>query len=956
MRLLTEAREWPETGRPRRAGVSSFGISGTNAHVIVEQGDPDPERVPEPAGEGPANPVAWFVSGRDEAALRVQAGRLHEFLVGRPEVGSVDVGFSLATTRAALERRAAVVGTTREELLGGLKMLSDGTDAPQVLRSGGPRGADAGQGSARTAFLLTGQGSQRLGMGRELYDTSPVFAAALDAVCAHLDPALSRPLKDVLFAPDGSADSALLDQTAFTQAALFAVETALYRLLEHHGVVPDYLLGHSIGEVTAAHLAGVWDLADACTVVAARGRFMQAAREGGAMAALEATEDEARETLAPYDGSVAVAALNGPRSTVVSGDAEAVDRVAALWRDRGRKTKRLPVSHAFHSPHMDDVLDDFRAALDGITFREPRISVVSDVTGDLATPDDLRSPDYWARHVREAVRFLDGVRFLEAAGVTAYLELGPDGVLTAMAQDCLTQDGATLTPVLRPARPEAVTVTDALAATHLNGGQLDARTVFPGGRRVDLPTYAFRRDRYWLSPAADASNAADLGLSASGHPLLGAAVSVADRDTHLLTGRLSLATHPWLADHALHGLTVFPGTGLLELALRAGEEAGCPEVAELTLVAPLVVPERGGVRLQAVVAAPDAGGRRPVEIYARPDDPADADWTVCATGLLTADTGDTSEPERLVAWPPAGAVEADLSGAYERLDQLGYGYGPAFRGLRRLWKGSEGELYAEVVLPEEQRSDAADCAVHPALLDAALHALLPGVAGEDRAAVVPFAWEGARVRAVGATALRVRLRFAASGDGDGSESVSVTVADGTGTPVASVESLVLRPLSQDALHDAANAARNAKDGLLRVEWTPIEAPGEPQTGSWVVLGDGRTVPDLAELPTQDVPDTVVVHLPATREADHDLAGQARSMAADVLGLVRGWLAEERFGGGRLVFVTRGAVGVSGVGVSGVGGGVLDLGLAGVWGLVRSAQSENPGRFGLVDVGEGEGEG
>ncbi|MGW5251162.1 type I polyketide synthase, partial [Streptomyces sp. NPDC004129] len=896
VRLLGEAQVWPETGRPRRAGVSSFGISGTNAHVIVEQGDPEP--VDETAEGGSAMPVAWFVSGRDEAGLRAQARRLREHLIERPEAEPVDVGYSLATTRAALEHRAAVVGTSREELLAGLKTLADGTDVPNVLRAVGPQGADSGQGRPRTAFLLTGQGSQRLGMGRELYETSPVFAAALDAVCAHLDPALSRPLKDVLFAPENSADSALLDQTAFTQAALFAVETALYRLLEHHGVVPDYLLGHSIGEVTAAHLAGVWDLADACTVVVARGRFMQAARDGGAMVALEAAENEVRETLAQYGDTIAVAALNSPRSTVVSGDAEAVDRVAALWRERGRKTRRLPVSHAFHSPHMDDVLDDFRDALAGVTFREPRIPVVSDATGTLATPDDLRSPDYWAHHIRDTVRFLDGVRFLEAAGVTAYLELGPDGVLTAMAQECLTRDGATLTPLLRSGRPETVTVSAALARTHLDGGRLDTRSAFPGGRRIDLPTYAFRRDRYWLAPAAEATDAAGLGLSAVGHPLLGAAVAVADQDTYLLTGRLSLTTHPWLADHSLHGVAVLPGTALLELALRAGEEAGCPEVAELTLSAPLAVPERGGVQVQAVVGAPAADGRRPLEIYARRADSGDADWTTCATGLLTADTGDGPVPDGLVAWPPAGAVEVDLSGAYGRLDKAGYGYGPAFQGLRRLWQGGEGELYAEVALGEEQRADAARCAVHPALLDAALHALLPGVAREDRTAVVPFAWEGARVHAVGATALRVRLRFAgpgAGGDG-GAESVSVTVADGTGMPVASVDSLVLRPLSEDALRDAATSARDTRDGLLRVEWTELETPDEAETGNWTTVGDGETVPDLAALPAQDVPGTVLVRLPVNQADADDPAGQVHAMTVGVLGLVRGWLAEERFAG------------------------------------------------------------
>ncbi|MFE9560500.1 type I polyketide synthase, partial [Streptomyces sp. NPDC006487] len=957
VRLLAEAREWPRSDRPRRAGVSSFGISGTNAHVIIEQGDIEHggnehggnehgdnehgDNGPEPTADEVTvtHPVPWFVSGRDETALRAQAGRLHAHLETRPDADPVHVGYSLATTRAALGHRAAVVGATRDELLTGLKALADGAETPAVQRAVGPRGgADtAVPGRGRTAFLLTGQGSQRLGMGRELYETSPVFAAALDAVCDHLDSALSRPLKDVLFAPEGSADAALLDRTVFTQAALFAVETALYRLLEHHGVAPDYFLGHSIGEVVAAHLAGVWDLADACAVVAARGRLMQAARKGGTMAALEAAEDEVRETLTAYGDTIAVAAVNGPRSTVVSGDAESVEAVVALWHSRDRKAKRLPVSHAFHSPHMDDVLDEFRAALAGVTFHEPSIPVVSDVTGVLATAGELRSPDYWTRHIREAVRFLDGMRFLEEAGVTTYVELGPDGVLTAMAQECLTQDGAGLIPVLRSARPEKLTVTAALARIHLDGGRLDLTTVFPGGRRVDLPTYAFRRDRYWLTAAAEPADASGLGLSDAGHPLVGATVAVADRDTYLLTGRLSLATHPWLADHALHGVAVFPGTGLLELAVRAGEEAGCPDVAELTLSAPLVIPERGGVQVQIVVAEPDADGRRPLAIYARQDDGKDEAgriWTTCATGLLAPETARTPASGPLAVWPPTGAQEIDLSGVYERLDAAGYGYGPVFQGLRRLWR-TDGDLYAEVGLADEQRAGAAGYAVHPALLDAALQALLPAVAGGHGPGGVPFSWEGARVHAVGAAVLRVRLTAT------GGDTVALTAVDGAGAPVASVDKLVLRPLSESAVRDAAAAARGGRDGLLRVEWSELPESGAPEAPSWTELGDGAALSDLAELP-DGVPGTVLLRLPAPPEGDRDVAARAHVVLGEVLGLVQGWLGEGRFAGSRLVVVTRGAVAVG-------AGEVPDPALAAVWGLVRSAQTENPGRFTLIDV-------
>ncbi|GAA2059771.1 type I polyketide synthase [Streptomyces cheonanensis] len=943
VRLLTEPAPWPETGRPRRAGVSSFGISGTNAHVIVEQGDPEPEPEPEPEPdeETPGQPLVWFLSGRDAAGLRAQAARLHTHLTADPTVRPLDVAHTLATTRAALDQRAAVLGSTREELLTGLAALAAGGEAPGLLRPAAPGRAGAAPDRTATAFLLTGQGSQRLGMGRELYAHQPVFAAALDEVCAHLDPVLPRPLKDVLFAPQDTADAALLDETAFTQAALFAVSTALYRLLEHHGVTPDYLLGHSIGEVTAAHLAGVWDLPDACAVVAARGRLMQAAREGGAMAALEATEDEVRRSLAAHDGdTLAIAALNGPRSTVISGDADAVDALATRWRGRGRKTKHLAVSHAFHSPHMDEVLDDFRAVLAGVTFRAPRLPVISDVTGVPATEEELRSPDYWARHIRATVRFLDGIRFLEEAGVTRYLELGPDGVLSALAQQCFTRDGATTAPVLRAGRPERTTVTAALALAHLNGAPLDLPALLPGGRRVDLPGYAFRRDRYWLTPDTEPADAAGLGMAAAAHPLLGAAVAVADRELHLLTGRLSLDTHPWLADHTLHGVTVLPGTGLLELALRAGEETGCREVLELTMPAPLVIPADGGTRIQTVVGAPDAQGHRPVEIHARQDG-ADHPWTLCAKGLLAPDPGPGAAPAPVdgaeSAWPPAGAAEVDLDGVYDRLDTAGYGYGPAFRGLRRLWRAAGDELYAEVALPTGQHAAATRFTLHPALLDAALHTLLPGVSGTDLPAVVPFAWEGVRVHAVGATALRVRLRTG----GPGTAPVSLTVLDGTGAPVASVRAVALRPLAEEALRTAA-AGTGTPDGLLRLDWVPPDTPAPADPGTWSVLGDGRTLPEPADLPTTGLPGTVLMMLPALPERGAALPATTRATAAGVLRLAREWLAGPHFAGSRLVLVTRGAVAAS-------AGERPDPAQAALWGLLRSAQTENPGRFGLLDL-------
>ncbi|MFF5428072.1 MULTISPECIES: type I polyketide synthase [unclassified Streptomyces] len=953
--LLTEARQWPVTGRPARAAVSSFGISGTNAHVILEQSPDTPaptaQAAPAADAEGTGKASAtdgrvlpWILTAKDENALRRQADRLHRHLTERPALAPGDVGLSLATTRATLEHRAAVLGTDRAGLMTGLEALARGESNPSVVRATtGRRG--------KTAFLFTGQGSQRLGMGRELYESSPVFRRALDEVCKHLDTELFRPLKDVLFAPAGSADSALIDQTAFTQAALFAVEVALFRLAEHHGLTPDYLLGHSIGEVTAAHLAGVLNLADACTLVAERGRLMQAAREGGAMAALQAGEEEVRSLLDDYDlHAVAIAGLNGPQATVISGDEHLVEEISTVWRTRGRKTKRLPVSHAFHSPHMDEVLDEFRNVAECLTYHAPRIPVVSNVTGVLATTEQLTSPDYWATHIREAVRFHDGVRQLEELGVTEYVEMGPDGVLTAMAQACLTREAGFLAPMLRSGRPEAETVAAAVTGAVLRGARPDWKTLFPGARRVELPTYSFDHGRYWLEGSSSPGDAEGFGLSAVGHPLLGAAVRVADRDAYLFTGRVSRRNHPWLEGHAVRGTVLVPATGLLDLAFRAAEQVGCDRVEELTLAAPLVLPERGAVQIQLVAGEPDESGGRTLAVYARPDeDGTDQPWTLHAEGRLGTGAG---TPEGLLAWPPAGATEVGLDGVYDRLAATGYGYEGAFQGLTRLWKGQD-ELFAEVVLAEEHRSDAPRFGLHPALLDAALHPLLPGVAEAEGPSWLPFSWSGVSLYATGATVLRVRLSLDRSGDD--SLRAALTVADGAGAPVAAAESLLLRPLSEEALREAGTAAR---DGLFGLGWTELPAPaaGADRTG-WALLGTATATADayenvaaLAAALDAGTPAPAVLHLPATDAADDGpLPERARTAVARVLDTVREWLADDRLAETRLVVTTRGAVAAG-------GGDVTDLAHAGVWGLLRSAQTENPGRIVLVDLDPADGDG
>ncbi|MFG3489913.1 type I polyketide synthase [Streptomyces sp. NPDC047972] len=918
--ILTEPRPWPTTeNRVRRAGISSFGISGTNAHVILAEA-PAAEPVSASGVEsGNDGTPLWVLSGRTEAALRAQATALADALGASAEVSVRDLGRSLATTRTALDHRAAVTAEDRSEAVQALAALGrGGTHSALALGTARP---DDG-----LAYLFTGQGSQRVGMGGELYASEPVFAAALDEVCAELEArrgALSGtpPIRDVMF-----GDAEALNRTENTQCALFALQVALFRLLEHRGLAPDAVLGHSIGEFAAAHVAGILTLPDACTLVAARGRLMQALPAGGAMLAVQASREEVLPLLDGRGHELSVAAVNGPLAVVVSGDVEAVEQVAEAFAAAGRKTRRLVVSHAFHSHRMDGMLDAFAAVTAGVAHAEPRITMVSTVTGG---PVEVTA-DYWVRQVRREVRMSDGLATLHGLGMRTFLELGPDGVLSALGQDCLDDDALAFVPVLRRGRAEDRTLAAALGTLHVRGRGPDWNAVFGPGPTPGLPTYAFQRERYWLT-AGGAEGAA-------GHPLLGPAVELAASGQVVLTARLGRRTHPWLADHAVLGAVLLPGTAFLELAGRAGSATGTPRVAELTLLAPLVVPQEGRIEAQVVVAAPDADGQRAVTVHARAETPDGAvePWALHATGVLAPH--DTADATAAGPYPGEGEPLA-VDGCYDELATAGYAYGTVFQGLRAAWRQG-GDLVAEVALPPSV-TDAASYGLHPALLDAALHPIVMTALDDGNRRLLPFSWHGVTVRRPGVRAARAVITAT------GPDAVSLTLFDESRAVVAEVGELVLRPVGDEVA---------VPRSLLRLDWVPAAAdpgavPSAVALGS-ADLGVGAPYADLAALGRaldEGLPAPSVVLAPLTGlGARGDDAGAGDTPLAPptavhrALALLREWLADDRLGDARLVLVTRSAVATT-------ADADVDPDAAAVWGLARSAQTENPGRVGLLDV-------
>ena len=912
--LLTEAREWPEAGRPRRAAVSGFGISGTNAHLVLEAAPPDPEPVLEPAD--PGGPLVWVLSARSDRALRANAGRLRDYAGRASDADLVATGPALAQ-RPSFAHRAVVVAASRDELTAGLAAAAAGASHPAVS-------AGVAMANAQPVFVFPGQGAQWVGMAAELLDANPVFAAELRRCDEALRPHTGWSVLDVIRRAAGAPE---LTGTDVVQPALFAMMVALAATWQSAGVEPAAVVGHSQGEIAAACVAGALSLAEAAKVVALRSQVLSALDGTGAVLAVALPASEVQQRIVAWPGRLWLAVDNGPSGTVVAGDLDAADEFLAAHGEEVR-IRRTQVDYAAHTPHVTAVRKEWLARIGELTPACTEVAICSSAVGDFIDGDVLDA-EYWYRNLADPVRFDTAVRTFAAYARPLFVECSPHPILAGAVRDILGDagiEGTAVGTLKRDAGGPRQFLT-AAAEAYAQGAAVSWPALLgPVTRRPELPTYAFDRRRFWLdgTPGGQA------------HPLLDATVEVAESGGLLLTGRLSRTQTPWLADHAVAGTVLLPGTALVELALQAAAAVGADGVDDLTLQAPLLLPESGPVQLQLSVGGEDEHGRRPLGIHARAIGEAGTEWTRHATGLLGPVAPAPPVPP---TWPPADGEVVDLSGAYERLARAGYEYGPAFRGLVAAWAAGS-ERYVEVRLPSSQ--PAAGYAVHPALLDAALHILVLDAADAGDELLLPFSWSGVRLAETASDTLRVRLSRSADGD------VALAITGGDGCPLGQVAAVSLRPAQ-------AMGETVPRSGLERLEWvrTPLEPVGD-DARQWAVVGtdpraaavadavraDGIGAPLYYELASVrelgTAPDAVLLpYLPDPQDAAEDPPYAVHEGLSELLDVVQQWVTDER-GDSRLVVLADPHAIVS----------------APAWGLLRSAAAEHPGRFALADVGDG----
>ncbi len=824
----TRPLPWPAVDGRRIAGVSSFGFSGTNAHVIVEEA---PLAV---AVAESSRPWLLALSARDAGALSTLVERYEEALTGAEDRDLPGICRTANAGRSHFAERATIIAETADGMRSALSALARGETSPALSRARSAR-----RDPPRIAFLFSGQGAQYAGMARGLYETAPVFRAALDRCAALLAPHLDRPLLDVLFADDART----LDQTAYTQPALFAVEWALAEQWRAWGVVPSIVIGHSVGEYVAACIAGVFDLADALPLIALRGRLMQELPAGGAMAAIGAGEDAVARTIQPFAARVSIAAVNGPEQTVISGEADAIATLSARFAEQGIRAQRLPVSHAFHSPLVEPVLDRFEQAMAGMRLAAPRIRLVSNVTGELATAEMITQPAYWRRHLRDAVRFGDGLRVLGAARPDCCIEIGPNATLLALAATVIDPATVAMLASLRRGQPDLRQMLTALSGVYLAGGQINWPALFDAAAHplVDLPGYPFQRQRHWFRARRPVTSAA--APRAGAHPLLGGRLRTATAAT-IHESRVAADAPDFVAQHRMAGHVILPATAYLEM-LAAGTrdmlkaETVCIE--GVVIGEAMELPDDGTPRLVQTVFEADAEGAAAVSISSVAETAADTEgWVRHVTARVrAADPLSAADPLALLRERCAEPVA--IADFYAGIAARGAEFGADFHTVRALWRG-EAQVLAEVALSPALSPSAARYGFHPVLLDGCLQAIaaaLPPNEGES-ALYLPIGIGACTLRRdVGAACWsHVTVQPAAQGICR----ADIRVFDTAGRPVAELREVQLKRVARDALDRAAG--RRAESAFYEMAWRPSPVTGsraKAEPRRWLVFADGAGV-------------------------------------------------------------------------------------------------------------------
>ncbi|PSR19688.1 beta-ketoacyl synthase [filamentous cyanobacterium CCP3] len=852
IQVPTASQPWPAGDTPRVAGVSSFAFSGTNAHVVLAEA---PRQMVEARLERPRHLLT--LSAKSGAALDQMVTEYHQYLEAHPKIAIGDLCSTTNQGRSHFEHRLGVVTDSRATLLTQLQELSQGQMPTGAVR-------EMTDGSLNLAFLFTGQGSQYVGMGRQLYETQPVFRAALDRCNQLLEPYLEQSLLSVLYPAEG--ETSPLDQTTYTQPALFSLEYALAQLWQSWGIHPEVVMGHSVGEYVAACVAGVFSLEDGLKLIAARGRLMQALPSTGSMVVVMASEAEVRSLIGTAHQDCAIAAINGPQNTVVSGPQAALEPFCQILAQKGIKTTPLTVSHAFHSPLMEPMVADFRAIAATVAYQAPQLDIVSNLTGQLVNGSDIAAPDYWCRHILQPVRFADSLKTLQEQGYADFLEIGPKPVLAGMAYHCLTSgtaESTVLLPSLRPSQDDWLVLLNSLAQLYSRGATVDWVGVNQGYeyRRLPLPTYPFQRQWYGVELDASKRSAGRMqALTAATHvhPLLGYRLPLAGSQEQRFATEFSLSEHSYLSDHRIYQQVLVPATAYVEMGLAAvlATRSALPlRVRGLSIQQPLMLTTEAAKGVQVALRPTETETSQAVlksfafEIFSQEDDQTNALaedqtlWTRHALGQIDTLAQPQSLPiavdiqQRLAEYPES----INVAEYYQALQQRGMEYGPCFQGIQALWRGDRGAM-GQIQLP--QTAMAPGYGVHPALLDACLQ-VLGAVTGDQLEqsddAFLPVTIESFTVYRTVPNQVwsQVEVETAANQQ---QLSANITVLDTAGEVVAQMQGLVLKRLPRQLLQSLLQP--NLEDWLYRLDWQPLAPPAEVTDvaqGQWLIFGDRNGV-------------------------------------------------------------------------------------------------------------------